>query len=297
VFNRLLNRFKERLAGAKQLITLIIVICLIAGCGKQTLIENISQKRAMQIVVLLHKQGLSASASKETGGQGKYFVEVDAQSHAHALEIIQSEGLFDEPAPSFEELTTSSSFFPASREVEALRLDYALSIDIKRLLEDLPGIEHAQVLVRKRFGSKDQIPPSVSVVLKLDGIAQVNQELVSALIARSVPGVSGEQIFISMEQARSIDMPQGNEGVLNQGGKVSYVPLVPFVFKWRVPKDDYVGFASLFLVCIFAVGALSVLFGYALAKVRSGDNQKKQESSENNSSAYKIERPKRDLLE
>ena len=277
-----------------------VFVCLFAvliGCGKSALVENTTQKRAMQIVVALHKQGLVASASKESGGQGKYRVEVDESSYAQALEVVEREGLLDDPAPSFEELTSSSSFFPASREVEALRLDYALGLETKRLLEDLPGIEHAQVLVRKRYAAKDEMPPSVSAVLRLNGVADVVEPVVVELIMRSVPGVAKEQIFVSMEQPTKFESAPGAEGVINRGGKVSYVPLVPFVFSWRVPRDDYAGFAALFLTCIFAVGVVSVLFGYAIAQFYGSKKVKNHEITDIAPAVSRLERTRRDLLE
>lgn len=273
-----------------------LLLLVFAGCGKTTLVDNTSQKRAMQIVVALYKHGLSATTSRETGGQDRYRVEIDENHYAQALAAIERDGLLDDPAPSFEELTASSSFFPASREVEALRMDYALAVEMKRVLEEMPGIERAQVLVRKRFGSKEETIPSVSILLRTTPEAIVDEHAVRDLAHRSVPGLADDRVFITKEQLGSPSPSGSQTGALNDDGSISYVPLVPFIFKWRVPKDDYTGFALLFLSCFFLIGVVSVMFGYMVGQIR-GRRQRIHEGGETLTLGNRNERPKRDLLE
>lgn len=273
-----------------------VLLVLLSGCGKTTVVENTSQKRATQIVIALYKQGISASSTRESGGQGKYRVEVDQQDYATALATIERNGLLDEPAPTFEELTASSSFFPPSREVEALRMDHALALEVKGLLEELSGVEHAEVLVRKRFGSHEDYAPSVSVVLRLQPGAAITESAVADVVRRAIPGIDAEKIFVSTEKNEDAASASQAQGVVNRDGSLSYVPLVPFVFKWRVPKDDYKGFAILFLFCIFLAGTLCLVFGYAVGQMRAS---RRYQSGENGdaSGTNRIERQKRDLLE
>ena len=285
-------------AGTSRLRALVVLCALVflTACGKTTLVDNTTQKRAMQIVVALYKHGVSASTVRESGGQGKYRVEVDKNNYAQALAAIENDGLLDEPAPSFEDLTAPSSFFPASREVEALRMDYALGLEIKRILEEMSGIQHAQVMVRKRFGSREETIPSVSILLKVDAGISVDPQVVRELAQRSVPGLDPERVFISVDQTVPGTISEEAAGALNTQGKISYVPLVPFVFHWRVPKDDYTGFALLFLACIFLIGLVSVGFGYALGQIR-GRRVRSAENGDVSSTINRIDRSRRDLLE
>lgn len=272
---------------------LLVLLVLLSGCGKKTLVENTTQKRAMQIVVALYRQGVAANAIRESGGQGKYRVEVEDHDYARALATIDRGGLLDEPAPTFEELTASSSFFPPSREVEALRLDHALALEVKGLLEQLGGVEHAEVVVRKRFGSRNETPPSVSVVLRVQQGAAMSEQAIIDVVLRSVPGLEPERIFITTEQAPDVQSGSSVHGATHTDGSLSYVPLVPFVFKWRVPKDDYASFAGMFLVSMFLAGSLCLFLGYVLGQVRG---RKAAESGDVDGPA-RLERPKRDLLE
>ncbi len=274
---------------------LALLLLFMTGCGKTTLVDNATQKRAMQIVVALYKHGLSATTARETGAQDRYRVEIDEGHYAQALAAIERDGLLDDPAPSFEELTSSSSFFPASREVEALRMDYALAVEMKRVLEEMPGIARAQVLVRKRFGSKEETIPSVSILLRAAAGAAIDEHAVRELAHRSVPGLSNDRVFLSIERSQD-GAPTGAEaGAVNDSGDVSYVPLVPFIFKWRVPKDDYTGFALLFLSCLFLIGIVSVMFGYMVGQIK-GRRQRGHENGDALAIGQR-ERPKRDLLE
>jgi type III secretory pathway lipoprotein EscJ len=272
----------------------IILCCLLlTSCGKETLIENTTQKRAVQIVVALYKHGLTATSSRESGGQGKYKVQIAARDYAQALTVIEREGLMEDPAPSMSDLTASSSFFPSSREMEALRLDYALSQEVKSLLEAISGVEHAQVLVRKRFGSKEDVSPTVSVVIRSQANAQVPEAVLTEVLKRSIPGLDADKILLSIEPGLSGSAGLGGASVTEGTSEI----LIPFLFNWRVPRTDYRAFAVLFLACMLLVGLVGLGLGYVLGKVRERNSRAQNDLNEQNTANPRIERPRRDLLE
>jgi type III secretory pathway lipoprotein EscJ len=272
---------------------LILCCILLASCGKETLIENTTQKRAVQIVVALYKQGITATSSRESGGQGKYKVQIAARDYAQALAVIERDGLMEDPAPSMSDLTASSSFFPSSREMEALRLDYALSQEVKGLLEALSGVDHAQVLVRRRFGAREEVSPTVSVVIRTQGNANVSEAVLTEVLKRSVPGLEADRILLSIEPGVRLTDGQGSLASPNDGSEM----LIPFLFNWRVPRTDYKGFALLFLSCMALVGLVGLGFGYVLGKIREKRNRPQTDLGENVNTNSRIERPRRDLLE
>ena len=272
----------------------IILCCiLLASCGKETLIENTTQKRAVQIVVALYRQGITATSSRESGGQGKYKVQITARDYPQALAIIERDGLMEDPAPSMSDLTASSSFFPSSREMEALRLDYALSQEVKGLLEALSGVDHAQVLVRKRFGAREEVTPTVSVVIRTQANASISEAVLTEVLRRSIPGLEADKILLSIEPGVR---PSEAQGVLASADGSSEM-LIPFLFNWRVPRTDYKSFAALFLSCMALVGLVGLGFGYVLGKVREKRNRVQSDLAEHVAANSRIERPRRDLLE
>jgi type III secretory pathway lipoprotein EscJ len=269
-------------------LTILCLLLILTGCSRQSVIDSTTQKRAVQVVVALQKRGITATIQRESGGQGKYSVSVKSSDYATALSIVESESLMEEPAPSVQELTSGSSFFPPSREMEALRLDHALAREVQMLIEELGGVSSARVVVRKRFSDRAQTSPSVSVVVRTEPGAQVAEPMISEIITRTIPGLATEHLLITIESSNQSATEASS--VINAPGDY----LVPFIFNWRVPRDDYRGFAILFLGLMTLVGFFGIGLGMFVGARRA---RSLKDGGDNQESTPRIERQRRDLLE
>ncbi len=239
----------------------VIAVVVMTGCGSTPIAQDIAQNQANEIVALLADNGISSAARKSSGGQGRYVVEVDAEHYTQAISLLHRAGLPGEPRRSFSDMVMPQGLIPNSREMESLRLDRALGVEIEEALQNHPGVASARVIVRSSF-VKEGGEPGVSAIVQRHVDANVNIEALTGIIARAVPGIAPERIMVALETATS--QPSGVasvEGAVNAAGSVVRVPLVPFVFL-RVPKDEYNYFVFGFVGALVVLCGVGAVIGY-----------------------------------
>lgn len=275
-------------------LVVLVVAVVMTGCSSTPVAQDIAQNQANEIVAVLAENGISAIARKGSGGQSRYSVEVDSEHYTEAVSLLHRHGLPGEPKRSFTELVSPQGLIPNSREMESLRLDRALGVELEEALQNYPGVASARVIVRSSF-MKEGAEPGVSAVVQRLPDAQVNAEALTGIIARAVPGVVTERILVAIEVAAT--PPTGAalvEGAVNNDGHVVRVPLVPFVFL-RVPKDEYNYFVFGLLGCLFVLGLVGAVVGYWWGfyhRTKPGFDDDMVESR-----SLRLERPRRDVPE
>lgn len=244
-----------RAIGAAAIVTGMV------ACSSAPIAQDIAQSQANEIVALLADNGISAVAQKGSGGGARYSVEVDAEYYTRAISLLHRHGLPGEVKRSFNELVAPQGLIPNSREMESLRLDHALATEIEEAVSNHPGVASVRVIVRASF-LKDKSEPAVSAVIQQKPGAALNAEALTGVIQRAVPGMRPENVFVSMESAPALSAGDGGlEGVVNVGGAVVRVPLVPFLFG-RVPKDEYKLFTFGLVGCLVLLGCVGGVLGY-----------------------------------
>jgi type III secretory pathway lipoprotein EscJ len=242
-------------------IAMLVVAVWLAACSSTPIAQDIAQSQANEIVALLADNGISAVAHKSGGGQGRYTVEVAAEHYTAAVSLLHRHGLPGEVKRSFADMVAPQGLIPNSREMEALRLDRALGVELEETLLNYPGVVAARVIVRSSF-LKEGATPGVSAVIQHRAESPVNAEALSAVISRAVPGVAPERILVALEVAA----PRGGgdsgvEGAVNLAGEVVRIPLVPFLFL-RVPKDEYNYFVFGLVGGLLVLGIVGAIVGY-----------------------------------
>ena len=240
----------------------IVFVCVcVVGCKSVSVQDDLDQKQANQIVSVLHAHGIAASASRGRGGRSKYSVSVNSRQYSEAVSILTSKGLPGDPHVSFQELVAQRGLLPNSREIEALRLDYALAVQLEETIQNFPQVAVSKVVVRSHSIGPEQ-EPSVSVVLQLVPGAKLDPAEVTNVVENAAPEVDSEKVSISMQAAMDSTPIKVEEGVVNVDGNVIRVPLVPFLVGWRVPKDDYIDLALALVVFLIAMAFLGIVCGY-----------------------------------
>ena len=248
-----------------------VVLCLCA-CGSQPVAQDLSQQQANEIVATLSSLGIKAEASRETGGNGRYRVEVKPGAYSQAVSILHRRNLPSDERPSFQDLIAQRGVIPNSRGIDALRLDRAVATEIEDALEDLPALVSARVLVRRPIAIGSTASPAattagVAAVLVQRKGAQVDMNEVRQIISRVVPDIPSDQIYIVAHDALPAAGPGNSVGVLSTGEETSIaVPLTAFLWLWRVPDDDYTSLALVLVSMLISVLVLGVLVGMALGR-------------------------------
>ncbi len=270
------------------------LLLFLTACNEQSVRDSITQKQANEIVAALSGYGITASVIKSgRGASGAYSVTVKRPQFTEAVKIIQDLGLPTEPEMSLRELLTQHGLVPNPREIEALRVDRALSAELEELLENHPAVISARAVVRKFAAAGDKL--GVSLVLRTRPSAPLLRDEVLRIVQTTIPGTSPE----SVEILSSEDLPLQAEntkvaGVVRQGGQLISVPLVPFLF-WRVPEGDRSGLVLAFLGVLIGMGAAGAVIGMTVSHLKH--RMSEQGEAVNAQNALKYERSRNELLE
>ena len=239
-----------------------VTVLLVCGCNTVPVAQDIDQRQALEIVALLNSQGLGAAASKERQG---YSVMVRKSAYPQAVSLIKDNNLPSEAKMSFRQLVGEQGIIPSSREIEALRLDHALAVEIEDMLENHAAISEAKAVVRLNF-RKDGSAAGISAVLKERAGAEIPLDQIVGLILAVVPGVARENVQIAVTPEPAADTA-AEMGRFNREGRVLSVPLVPFLF-WRVPENSLIPMAMTCLGVLLLALLVGTLVGYGLGAYR-----------------------------
>jgi len=250
---------------AFRVILLTLALAVLQSCNSIPVAEDLNQSQANEIVAALSQQGIAAYSTRATGGRARYSVEVKRSLYSEAVNVLNQLNLPSEPRVLFSDLVSQRALMPSSREMEFLRLDKALSVELEEALLLNPGIMAVKGLVRFNFG-KDGAPPSASVIIKTREAFQVSEEEVRQLVQASLPGITAENVIVSVHQAsRETATPGETAGVLHSSDGAIKVPLVSFLFFWRVPHNESYSLALAFLLIFLLVGLIAGFGGYWMA--------------------------------
>ncbi len=287
----------KKSALARVLILLVCLVC--AACESATIIEDRNQREAIEIVALLHSYGISATTQRESGGRGRYVVQVDKAARSQALTILWEKGYPKESEKTFEELVAPHGLIPNSRAEESLRLDRAMAIELEDMLRAHPGVASARAIVRLNYIRDSQeaklASPSVSVVVQQKTGIDLKAEQLAEIIQRAIPGVVREQVSISLQPENVGFTVAWQEGATMEKGKVIRRNLVPFLYFYYVAEDSYGKLALTLVGCLVAVLLVGIIGGYWYGYFQTSKSFFESESGELPMAALRYERPKKDL--
>ena len=145
---------------------------------------------------------------------------------------------------------------PNSREMESLRVDYALSKELEEALRNDARIESVKAIVKKYSASGSA---SVALVIKQSSSQNIDIASLKDFVRNSFPEVSLENIKIEISLANKLSSITRISGVKQSDSGFLAVPLVPFLF-FNIPADEHFDLA----LSILAFLALALLFGFLL---------------------------------
>lgn len=245
----------------KRLTLTLFILFALSSCRAVSIADDINQTQANQIVALLHSHGISAYARHDSAGKDKYSIEVDRSYYSQAKTLLAEKNWPGPIKPNISELTASRGLIPNSREMESLRIDNARAVEVEEILQAHPSILMAKAVVHFSAASEDS-QRGVSIILQTRNGSNLNKADIEKIVAHVLPGVSSEKILVDIQEEVKPDSGQEIVGVLNDDGKVQKVPLVPFLFNWKVPEDDYNAMVYILITCFALLAIIGGLIGY-----------------------------------
>lgn len=194
-----------------------------SACDEKVVLEDLDSPQSIEATVKLLELGLPAERKKEPGrGDNTWQVIVPKKFYAQSLKVIHSYSIPSNKRDSVEELTRSKGFAPLSREMSDLRIEYARSLQVERLLEGLPGVTEARVLLTS--GKSDGLSsgdPSASAVIRLANLEDrppLTREEIVQILVQAIEGLRAENISLTLSRVNlSLDLGGGGLSSIWEG--------------------------------------------------------------------------------
>lgn len=260
---------------------LVFLAVALVGCETVPVAEDIPQVQATEVVAALTANGIAARATRTSSNKDKYSVSVEKEDYSPAVTILSEQGLLKKPEPTFSDLIAQQGLLPNSREIEALRFERAQAAQIEEMLQAHPAVATVRAIVRTSSTGSKESPPSASIVIQKRQGVELLPESISSIVAKALPIIPSENIKVSISEKAPERAASDVLGAYREGARVLNVPLVPFLFGWRVPRDDYNGLALALVGFLVLVIALGALVGYWLGYYQQARQLFDHEAPEN----------------
>ena len=160
----------------------------------------------MEVVVRLGRAGIAAErlrSSSSEDGNPLYSVFVDEVDYGRSMEILYEYALPGRASGGIEELTKPRTFLPNSLQIENLRLNHVLALEVERLVSAMPGVVSVSAVVRLPAYGTDSFAALLPVASRtalgreVDSAASNGAESAggAAVVVRYVPSISGRVPF------------------------------------------------------------------------------------------------------
>jgi type III secretory pathway lipoprotein EscJ len=246
--------------------------------------EGLSHKQANRIIAVLSAQGIPATAEKSgRKSSDGYHVLVKHNKYLEAVQILDNNGLPEEEDPSLKYLSSQGGFLSSnSKEIEALRADRALAVQIEDLFSNHAGVISAKAIVRQRSVMADS--EGAAIIVRLRKEDALSQEDIEQLVQLVLPNIPLEKVkVISTVQEETEVLVNG---VTLKNGEIVKVPLVSLLF-WNVVEGDQYGLIMTFFAAVLLSGFICATLGYLLANFRYSVRKKNGNDIDSNESDLK----------
>lgn len=214
------KRFKTPILRALSLFTCAF---LLASCeGNQSIVNNIQERDANEIVVFLASKGIEAqkvqaeatgAAAAAGGATNMYDIMVSSENATEAMALLNQSGLPRRQGTNLLELFAKSGLMSSDRE-ETIRYQAGLAEQIKNTIRKIDGVLDADVQLS--FPTGEQVPgapqqkTTAAVYIKHQGMMEdPNSHIetkIKRLLAGSVNGLSIDDVSVISDRARYADI-------------------------------------------------------------------------------------------
>ncbi|MCC5831962.1 MAG: type III secretion inner membrane ring lipoprotein SctJ [Chlamydiales bacterium] len=195
------------------LTAVLLIIC--AGCATQTtIVNNIPEREANEIVVLLASHGIQAQKTEAPAAAGQeggisYNITVPSSEITEALAILNRAGLPRIRGKTLIDLFGTTGLVPSDFQ-DRIRYQEGLSEQLAITIRKMDGIIHANVQITFPKEDEPDRGPTASVFVKHRGILDNPNSLtitkIKRLVASAVPGLTPENVTVVTDRALYADI-------------------------------------------------------------------------------------------
>ena len=190
---------------------LLLSASLLTACGAETVVHDLDEKEANDIVVLLANRDIVAKKTmRDTGRQVFYNITVPSGQRIDALEILTSHNYPRGKRSGYGEVFQGDGLIPTAAEEKAKKLQ-AIEGEIEKQLSVVDGIIDVEVNVvmpdesALRTAEDQMAPTTASVTVKYmggkDGAKPLNEGQIETLVAAGVEKLTADKVKVIMTEA------------------------------------------------------------------------------------------------
>lgn len=262
-------------------LSLLFLTFWIAGCqSNQSIVNNVEEREANEIVVYLASKGIAAqkvqASGGEIGGQGpsnQFNIYVDPDKSTEAMALLNRAGLPRQQGTSLLELFAKSGLMSSDRE-ETIRYQAGLAEQLKNTILKIDGVLDADVQIS--FPPTDTTPTPGAVVPKTTAAIYVKHQgvledpnshletKIKRLVSSGVTGLHFEDVSVISDRSKmaEIQLSPTGEMIGPKNLADSYVSIWSIVMtKSSLGKFRFLFFTLILLNLIFAAA-----LGWAIYK-------------------------------
>ena len=222
------------------------IILFLSSCdSKTTLMNNLSEKDANDIIAELKKHDISTDKYQEKDG---VTISIGNDNIENAVNILNIAGLPKKTKESFGEVFAKKGIISTPTE-ERARYVYALSQEVENTIAQIDGVVVARVhiVLPENIPPKNKlIPASAAVFIKYNNTLDPDavEAKVKKLVEASIPGLSDQ----NPERVKVVFFPYHEIKIIDEIIKVGPFEMKPYSYKLSV--RFFYAFCSLFIIVI-----------------------------------------------
>ncbi len=267
----------------KKILLLISIAFIFAGCeSNQSIVSNVQEREANEIVVFLASKGIAAQkvlvtaegAAAGTATAAMWNIFVDKNKAVEAMALLNSNGLPKLRGTTLLELFKKSGLMTSDKE-ETIRYQAGIEEELENTIRKIDGVLDADVKISfptsseaTLAGTEQSQKIKAAVYVKHQGVLDdPNQHLeskIKRLVAGSVDLVSYEDVSIISDKSRFTDIQMGFDSKLI-GPKTlqrEYVKIWSII----MPRTSANKFRAIFFTMIFIILGFGSVIGWMIYK-------------------------------
>jgi type III secretion protein J len=251
---------------------LLLLILTLTACGQENLYQDLTERDANEMLVVLYQHGVDASKIRDQKAQDvSYRIAVSKEKVQESQKILVDNNLPRRTQLGFSGICKEKGLIPTPEEEKCRKL-LALKGEIINSLERVPGVIEADVVLNipevSEFNTESQVgkKPTASAVLKVrkdDAGYEVTEARMQRFISNSVENLDPRDVSVIISY---VIPPQkvlegGPAAVVAAQGEVPAGVKLASIAGLSLEEDSVQKFK------IYAIGMLVILIGVSAALI------------------------------
>lgn len=221
-----------RSIGRKSFAPLMAMTLLLAGCAAENLYQDLDERDANEILVVLYKNGIDAEKTRVEGTQEvTYSIQVGKDELQRSRQILMENSLPRKKQLGFSGICKEKGLIPTPEEEKCRKL-LALKGEIINSLERVPGMVDADVVLNlpeiSEFSTEPEAhkKPTASAVLRVrkeEAGMEVTESRMQRFISNTVENLDPRDVSVIISYVEPIQkiLAEGPQKIGTTGGPVA----------------------------------------------------------------------------